>query len=154
MNAVLVVLLFVFSEVEGTALLDCMASQAFARLFPSLFEEGRARLHCTAHVSHGSSSPPLKGWGLMSQTSGLLTLLENVFLECRKISQPTLQTPGSWSLTLGWWCHFHRVSFAPAPTRRRNSNNLRCSSLLFLWWSLSLQGDAGARPCPGRCHWF
>lgn len=117
--------------------------QAFARLFPSLFEEGRARPHCTAHTSHGSSSSLSEGmrahepnecfvntppWKAFSWNAG-------------KAHSPQSQTPGSWSLTwlsLGWWYHFHRVWFAHAPTKRRNSNNPRwaCSGLLFLSWLL------------------
>lgn len=158
-DAVLVVLLLVFSKMESTAL--CWTVW-LPRHLPGCFHPCLRRAvqgHTAQPTSPMPPLPlPLRGWGLMSQTSSLLTLPSGKHFPGMQ-ENLTAHTPKhlSWTLTwltLGWQCHFHRVWFAPAPTKRRNSNNPRwvCLGLLFLCWSLSLQGAAGARPFPGRCH--
>lgn len=120
-------------------------NQAFVRLLPGFFYPCLSRVEqgCTAQPTCPMASLPLslRGWGLTSQLSGLLNLSPSKTFSwyVGKSHNPHSQTPGTWSLTslaLGWRNHFHRVWFAPAPTKRRNSHDLRwaCLGLLFLWW--------------------
>lgn len=127
-------------------------NQAFGGLFPSLFEEGTARPQWTAHISSSSPSEGMrahepKEWFAYPPPG------ETFPWNVGKSHKPHTQAPGTWSLTslpLGWQYHFHRVWFAPAPTKRRNSNNLTwaCSGLLFLWGLPVTPGSCWCRTFP------
>lgn len=83
---------------EHSSLLDCMASQAGTRLWVT-FSIPLCRVCGHSGQSTAPLAPlplPLRGWRLMNQTGFVKPSVWKTFLECRKMSQPTL--PNTWDL--------------------------------------------------------
>lgn len=161
----LAVLFLASSKGESTALcwtgclprLEPGFCQAFARLFLSLFELGRARLHCTARISHGSSSSPSEGMRAHEQTEWFVKPLppENFFLVCRKIPQPTF--PNTWDLKP----HIPRTGMVKSLPQglicscSNKEKKLPLPEVSVFGFALPLVARAsfGARAFPGRFCW-